>query len=110
MKDVILQCFITYPDKKSAEKTIDILLRKNLIACGQIAGTIKSKYRWEKNIETAKEILVIVKTRKSLWKNFTKTIKENHPYKVPEIIGIKSEKVDNDYLKWFFENTGGENV
>ena len=30
-------------------------------------------------------------------------IKKNHPYKIPEIVGINSDILNNEYLEWFFK-------
>jgi periplasmic divalent cation tolerance protein len=44
--------------------------------------------------------LIIFKTREELVEKLFKKIKEIHPYEAPEIIEIKVEKVNDEYLKW----------
>jgi len=34
-----------------------------------------------------------------------KIIKENHPYTVPEIVGIKITKINEGYLDWLIKET-----
>lgn len=95
-----IQVITTISDKRGAEKIANVLIDKKLAACVQIAGPIKSIYRWKGKIETAKEWICIVKTRKSLYKKVEKQIKELHPYEVPEIIAVSIVRGSKDYLKW----------
>jgi len=100
-----IQVITTISDKRSAEKIANVLIDKRLVACIQIAGPIKSIYRWKGKIETAKEWMCIAKTRKSLYKKVEKQIKELHPYEVPEIIAVSIAKGSKDYLKWLSDET-----
>ncbi len=66
---------------------------------------IKSFYFWENKLCRDKEILMIIKTKKSLFNKLAKEIKLNHPYKIPEIIAIPIMKGNKEYLHWIGENT-----
>ena len=100
-----IQVITTISDKRGAEKIANALIGSNLAACVQILGPIKSIYRWKGKIETAREWVCVIKTRKSLYKKVEKAIKENHPYEVPEIIAVSIAKGSKDYLKWLSNET-----
>ncbi len=100
-----VQVITTVSKKTDAEKMGKCLIDKRLAACVQIAGPVESVYRWKGRIETAKEFVCVIKTRKSLYKKVEKKIKELHPYEVPEIIAIPITEGSRDYLRWLSDET-----
>jgi len=101
MRLVITTC----PVNKS-QKLIDEILNLKLAAC---ANNIKvdSKFWWKGKINEEKEHLIIFKTREELVEKLFKKIKEMHSYEIPEIVEIKVEKVNDEYLKWLKDATKG---
>jgi len=97
--------FITCPNFKSAKKITEHLLKKKLVACVNILPVIKSEYCWKGKIESHSEVLMIVKTKASLYKQIEKEVEKLHPYTVPEIISFKIDKGNEDYLDWISEVT-----
>lgn len=95
-----LQVFTCIEKKKDAEKIARTLLEKKLAGCIQIIGPVSSLYWWEGKIEEIEEWLCVIKSEKSLYEELEKTIKENHPYAVPEIIGIPIITGSQEYLNW----------
>lgn len=100
-----IQVITTISDKSGAEKIAKALINKRLAACVQIAGPIKSIYRWKGKIETAKEWVCVIKTRKNLYEKVEAAIKKIHPYEVPEIIAVPIAAANKDYLKWIKLNS-----
>lgn len=97
---------ITTTDKReSAERIAKALLEKRLAGCVQIWGPISSSYWWENKIEKADEYIIFIKTRGELYKAVEKTIKELHPYDVPEIIALPILMGYAEYLEWLFNET-----
>ena len=105
MKNKYIQVVTTISGKVGAEKIADALIKERLAACVQIAGPIKSIYRWKGKIETAKEWVCVIKTKKGLYKKVETTIKKIHPYEVPEIIAVPIAAANKDYLKWIKLNS-----
>ena len=97
MKYIIV--FVTAPNNK-VKKIIDQLLTKKLVACINVIKNVSSYYWWENKICTDKESLLIIKTKKVLFKKLLNEIKKVHPYKVPEIISIKMSEGNKEYLNW----------
>lgn len=102
MKDYI-QVFTTTAKKEDAKKIAKALLEKRLAACAQVMGPIGSSFWWKGKIDKAQEWMCIIKSKKSLYKKIEKCIKQNHPYQVPEIVGIPITAGNKDYLKWLDE-------
>jgi periplasmic divalent cation tolerance protein len=104
--DRYIKVVTTISDRQGAEKIAKELIDKRLAACVQIAGPIKSIYRWKGKIETAKEWVCVIKTRKNLYEKVEAAIKKIHPYEVPEIIAVSIALANKDYLKWIKLNSG----
>jgi len=94
----------TFSDEEKARETADVLVKERLAACCQILGPMTSIYTWKGNIEKEKEYIVFIKTKKVLYEEVEKRIKELHTYEVPEIIAVPIVNGLNDYLKWIDEN------
>lgn len=95
-----IQVLTTVETYEDAEKIAQALLNKRLAACIQIIGPITSLYWWEEKIEKATEYLLLIKTKKDLYKKLERTIIEVHPYKVPEIMASPVTDGNPEYLKW----------
>jgi len=89
----------TTPSKKDAKKLAKLLLSKNLCACVQIEK-IYSLYRWNETIQKDKEFRLFIKTKNSLFKKIKSTIKENHPYDIPQIIEVPITNGNKEYFDW----------
>lgn len=92
--------FTTTADKKDAESLAQALLLHHLAACVQIAGPIESRYWWNERIESAREFLCLIKTRRELFPQVEKTLLELHPYDVPEILALSADGINAGYLQW----------
>lgn len=98
--------FVTAASSKEAEKIANRLIEKKLAACVNIIGNVKSIFWWEGKPNTAKEVLLIIKSRKSKLSAIIKQVKSLHSYTVPEIIALPIILGDKDYLKWLDESLG----
>lgn len=91
--------------KDSAERIAQEVLRLRLAACVNIVDTVRSRYWWRGKVERAEESLLLIKTRKELFKELERTIRRVHPYEVPEIIALPVEKGSRPYLNWISKET-----
>ncbi len=96
----LLQVSTTTETKTDAEKIIEGLLEKKLIACGQISGPIASHYRWQGQLTKSEEFVVTMKTVPRLEKILMKELTKLHPYDLPEIMGVTIDKPSTAYLDW----------
>jgi periplasmic divalent cation tolerance protein len=90
---------------KGAEKIGREILENRLAACVNVTQQFKSTYWWKGRMETAKERLLIIKTKSSLFNSLKRLVRSVHPYKVPEIIALPISKGYKPYLDWISEET-----
>ena len=102
----IIQIVTTVGDEEGAEKIGRHLVEKRLAACAQIAGPIKSIYRWKGKIEEAEEWQCIIKSRKSYYGKIEEEIKRLHSYELPEIVALNIDLALPDYADWIVKETG----
>lgn len=100
-----LLIFTTAPDPKTALKISNLLLDQALAACVNLSAPSLSLYRWKGKKERAREVLMVIKTRKSLFPKLQKAILKNHPYEVPEIIAVPLAAGSPSYLSWILKET-----
>lgn len=93
----------TCPDPASAQTIAEALIGRNLAACVNILPGLTSVYRWQDNIETAQEQLLLIKTRRDRYHELEAAIRQNHPYELPEIIAVSVERGLPEYLQWIDE-------
>ncbi len=99
MEDYI-QVFTTTEKKEDAEIMAKTLVEKRLAGCIQVVGPILSTYWWKGNVETAEEWMCFIKSKKDLYGELERSIKEVHPYETPEIIAMPIVTGSKDYLRW----------
>ncbi|MFH1258892.1 MAG: divalent-cation tolerance protein CutA [Elusimicrobiota bacterium] len=97
--------FVTAASPQEGKKVARQILEKKAAACVNIVSGIKSHYWWQGKIETANEVLLIIKTKKSLFTFLETLVKKIHRYTVPEIICLPIEKGSKDYLAWIDSST-----
>ncbi|MDD5449204.1 MAG: divalent-cation tolerance protein CutA [Candidatus Omnitrophica bacterium] len=97
--------FITASSRKEAEKIALSLLKKRLVACANIFGGVDSIFSWKGKIDKAEETLIILKTKRNLFKKIVLEVKKIHSYKTPEIIAAPIIEGSKDYLEWINRNT-----
>jgi periplasmic divalent cation tolerance protein len=97
--------FITCPNIKEANHIASVLIDKKLAACVNIIPKIDSIFRWQGKIDKASEVLLIVKSRKSLFKKIAATVKKHHSYDTPEIIALPIILGNKKYLHWLKDST-----
>lgn len=96
---------ITAPNEEAAARIGRALVETRLAGCVNIVKSMRSIYSWQGKIEDGHEVLMIVKTRKSLFEPLSKKVKELHSYTVPEILALPIVKGSDDYLGWLEETT-----
>ena len=91
---------VTVPSKLEAEKISKAVLAKKTCACVNIISGVRSMFHWKGKLDNAKELLLVIKTKRSAYKALEKIIKKNHSYTVPEIIALPIILGSSEYLNW----------
>ena len=104
MEDFIV-ILVTASSEEEAKKIAQSLVEKRLAACVNIIKDVQSVFRWKGKISDEKELLLIIKTRKKLYKNVEEEVKRLHSYEVPEVIALPIISGSKDYLYWIDSET-----
>jgi periplasmic divalent cation tolerance protein len=102
MEEQFCVMMTTYADPSVGRRLIDGLLSQRLAACVQ-SIEISSAYRWKGAVHNDKEVLLLIKTRASLYPQVEAFIKANHNYEVPEIVKVDITGGFPAYLNWITE-------
>ncbi len=98
----------TCPDLATAETLATSLVTERLAACVSILPVPKSIYLWQGQVETAEEILLLIKTDATRFSPLRDSLVSRHPYEVPEIISLNIEEGYPPYLNWITDSLHGE--
>lgn len=79
-----------------------------LVACAQVVGPIASTYRWEGEVVTEQEWLVVMKTAADRLDALVAHLRAEHPYDVPEVVAVPVVGGSGPYLDWLTEQTRPE--
>ena len=97
--------FITASGEEEAARIARALVDSRLAACVNILQSVRSIYRWQEAVEDETEVLMIVKSRYSLFDTLRAKVDELHSYDVPEIIALPIVTGSESYLQWLREST-----
>ena len=95
-----LQVHTTAGSEEEAERIGAALVERRLAACVQVIGPISSRYRWQGEVETAREWICVAKTEASRYPELEAAIRELHSYEEPEIVATPIVAGSAGYLDW----------
>ncbi len=92
--------FVSCAGTKEAKIISRALIKNKIAACVNIISNLSSTFWWQGRIDTCKEALLVIKSKKKLLPQVIKLVKSLHSYAVPEIIALPIIAADKEYLKW----------
>ncbi|HTM07610.1 MAG TPA: divalent-cation tolerance protein CutA [Verrucomicrobiae bacterium] len=95
--------YVTVGSADEGERIASALVEERLAACVNRVGGVRSIYRWEGKVETAEEVLLIIKSRRDLFDRLKQRVAALHSYSVPEIVALPIVEGAEPYLKWLDE-------
>ena len=95
-----LQVLTTVGSEEEAERIASALVERRLAACVQTLGPITSRYRWQGEVEEAREWQCLAKTLATKYPDVEAAIRELHPYEEPEIVATPIVAGSPGYLEW----------
>ena len=101
----IIVIYCTVPGKKIAKNITKVIMKHKLAACVSMIDKVHSVFSWDGEICEEKEILMMIKTRRSNYGKIKLVIEDIHSYTVPEIIALPIVDCSEDYLKWLVKET-----
>ncbi len=107
-REPIAVVLLSGPDLSSMRELVTTVVRERLAACANVLPGAVSIYRWEGRLETADEVLVLLKTLPSRVEHLEQRITELHPYEVPEVVVLTSTGGSKAYADWVHDCVQGE--
>ena len=92
--------YVTAVDEAEAKKLACTLIQKKLIACANVFPSVLSCYEWESEYREEKEVILILKTRKDLFKKVKTAILQDHSYDCPCVVFIPILEGHGPFLSW----------
>jgi periplasmic divalent cation tolerance protein len=99
--------YATAPDAVTARRIADALVARKAAACVNILPGMTSVYRWQDAVESASEVVLIVKCARAAAGRARAAILELHPAMTPAIacLAVDAECSSAAFLKWIEENS-----
>ena len=99
--------YTTWPDPDTAKAAAAELVEARLCACANILPGMTSVYRWQGEIETAAETVMILKTSRDRAAALCDRIVALHPYDEPCVLSLPVEAAGSaaDFLAWIEAET-----
>lgn len=95
----------TAGSRDEAERIAHALVDAQLAACVNIVSGLQSIYRWQGNVESANEVLLLIKTTAANLERVGSALRAAHSYDVPEFLVLTPESASEPYLRWLLEST-----
>ena len=96
---------VTCKSKTQATTIARALVKERLAACVSVLPGISSIYRWEGKVEQAREVLLVIKSRRALSKKLVSRVRALHSYDIPEVVTIPVAAGNPAYLRWVRQST-----
>ena len=91
---------------EEGQSIANTLVEKQLAACVNIIPNISSVYRWEGQIQSESEVLLLIKTTKYLEAKVYREVQKVHSYDTPEFITLPITNGSEEYLDWMTNAVG----
>ncbi|QJA06116.1 divalent-cation tolerance protein CutA [Thermosulfurimonas marina] len=104
MREVML-LYVTASGPEEAKRLGRHLVERRLAACVNIFPEMHSFYWWEGKLESSREAVLLVKTRKELAEAAREEIVRLHSYSCPCILEIPVAGGHPPFLEWIYAET-----
>lgn len=94
----------TTGSRDEAERLAHALVEQRLAACVNIIPGLTSVYRWKGQVESADEVLLLMKTTASNLQRLEDSLRSLHSYEVPEFLVLQPDSASEAYLQWLLDS------
>lgn len=89
---------------EEAERIAGALVDERLAACVNLIPGLTSVYRWQGAVETANEVLLIIKTTSENLDRVEAELRRMHSYEMPEFLVLHPGTGRQEYLDWLLQS------
>ena len=104
----MIMFYVPCPSLAEAKRIARALVEKRYIACANIFNNCTSIYEYDGRLFEENEVILIMKTMKSLYLEVEKEISERHPYECPCIVALDTAEANMPFAKWVDSQTLAE--
>lgn len=97
---------VTAASVEEATAISEAVLERRVAACVSVLPGLVSRFWWEGAIDTAQEVLLLIKTRREHFDALVETIGSQHSYNVFEALALDVSTGNPPYIAWVREETG----
>lgn len=94
----------TAGSRAEGERIARALLDQELAACVNLIPGVASVYRWRDAVETAEEVVLLIKTRAGLLQATEAALRAAHSYEIPEVLVFIPESGHAEYVDWLLQS------
>lgn len=94
---------VTAGSREEAGRIAGALVEERLAACVNLVPGMASIYWWQGEVETAEEVLLLIKTTPENLGAVESTVRRLHSYQVPELLVLGPESAGDVYLEWLLQ-------
>lgn len=103
--DKAVLVYSTFPSLEAAEAEGAKLVEQGLAACVNILPGMVSIYVWEGKRHRDAEVVMIIKTRRSLAERVVAEVRGRHPYENPALLVLPVDGGSAPFLEWIVSRT-----
>jgi periplasmic divalent cation tolerance protein len=100
---VMIYC--TCPDDQTAAAIATQIVEQGLAGCVNRVPGLTSIYKWEGEMKSGTEVLLLIKTTAERCDELTAELVNIHPYELPEVIAVPITTGHQPYLDWIKDCT-----
>jgi periplasmic divalent cation tolerance protein len=104
MTETVL-CYVTCSDLPEARRIGEAAVESRLAACANILPGMQTIYRWQGSVEQGSEVVLILKTRRTLAEPLGALVREAHSYECPCFVVLPIAGGNPAYLAWIAQET-----
>jgi periplasmic divalent cation tolerance protein len=93
----------TAGSRDEAEGIAHTLVEAQLAACVNIVPGLQSIYHWQGKVESAEEVLLLIKTTAANLERVEAALRAAHSYEIPEFLVLTPESASQPYLRWLLD-------
>jgi periplasmic divalent cation tolerance protein len=107
MSSELILIYVPCADSLAAEALGRALVEQQLAACANILPQMTSLYRWEGEVQTSHEAVLLLKTRAALFDACAEVIRAGHSYDIPAILALPLANANEDFTAWVLASVKG---
>lgn len=96
--------YVTAPGVEEARTLARGILDQRLAACVNIIPGVESHYWWQGKLETAGEVMLLIKSSAEQFEALAGYVRKHHSYACPEIVAVAPQEISPAYRSWWDES------